>query len=160
MNIDVHVADYSDSREASDVVALLNAYANDPMGGATELTDFVKQNLIEALIATPNAFSILCYVDGVPAGLTNCFQGFSTFKAKPLINIHDVVVVEDYRGRGLTRKMFEAVERIARERGCCKLTLEVLTGNTIAQKAYEKYGFEVFELDPKKGRAMFWEMEL
>jgi ribosomal protein S18 acetylase RimI-like enzyme len=47
------------------------------------------------------------------------------------------------------------VERIARERGACKLTLEVLTGNTSAQRLYERCGFARYMLDPAMGQATF-----
>ena len=58
----------------------------------------------------------------------------------------------------LTRTIAEElVERLARERGCCKVTLEVLEGNTSAQAAYRRAGFEGYQLDPLMGRAMFWQ---
>ncbi len=56
--------------------------------------------------------------------------------------------------------MFIAVEKISRERGYCKLTLEVLEGNIVAQNAYKKLGFSGYELDEKTGKAMFWEKVL
>lgn len=81
-------------------------------------------------------------------GLVNCFEGFSTFAAEPLVNVHDVSVVDTFRGLGLSHKMLEKVEDIARERGCCKITLEVLEGNPVAQGAYRKFGFSDGQLDP------------
>ena len=95
-----------------------------------------------------------------PAGLINCVDGFSTFNASPLVNIHDVIVLQKYRGQGLTDKMFELVETIAYEKGACKLTLEVLQGNKIAQNVYKKIGFSGYELDPSMGQAIFWEKAL
>ena len=160
MSVTLIQADYNNPQQASDLVMLLNAYALDPMGGDEALSDHTKQNLVSALAKRSDAFTILCYVDGKPAGLINCFEGFSTFKCKPLINIHDVGVLSEYRGLSLSRKMFAEVERIAIERGCCKLTLEVLQGNTVAKKAYEKIGFTGYELDPELGNAMFWEKKL
>ena len=56
--------------------------------------------------------------------------------------------------------MLDEVERIAKEKGCCKLTLEVLEGNIVAKKAYEKFGFSSYELDPATGKALFWEKVL
>jgi ribosomal protein S18 acetylase RimI-like enzyme len=99
----------------------------------------------------------MCYVDRKPAGLVNCFEAFSTFKCKPIINIHDVTVNSDYRGLGISIKMLNKVEQIALEKGCCKLTLEVLEGNTVAKKAYTKFGFAGYKLDPGHGKAEFWE---
>jgi ribosomal protein S18 acetylase RimI-like enzyme len=52
------------------------------------------------------------------------------------------------------------VEEIAVELGCCKLTLEVLEGNHIAQAAYKSFGFNGYELNPQTGRALFWEKKL
>src|SRR5690554_1870650 len=130
MAVKVIQADYHNPQHARHVIELLDCYATDPMGGGMALSDYTAQNLISALADRPDAFSILAYVDGQPAGLINCFEGFSTFACKPLINIHDVVVAGEYRGMGLSRKMFDLVEDIAQQRQCCKLTLEVVTGNT------------------------------
>ena len=44
----------------------------------------VLQSLVPKLAKLPHAFSILAFVDGEAVGLLNCFEGFSTFAAKPL----------------------------------------------------------------------------
>lgn len=160
MSVEILQADYTNPQHAEDLVTLLNGYALDPMGGGQALSEYTQQNLVAALINTPNAVSVLCYVDGKPAGLINCFQGFSTFKCKPILNIHDVTVNSEFRGLGLSMKMMEKVEFIAKERGVCKLTLEVLEGNVVAKNAYIKFGFAGYELDPEMGKAMFWEKVL
>lgn len=157
MNIEVIVADYANAKHAEDLVHLLNNYAMDPMGGEEALPQSVQETLASELAKIPNAFSVLCYVDDKPAGLVNCFAGFSTFKCKPLVNIHDVTVVKDFRGLGISQRMLAKVEQIAKERGCCKLTLEVLEGNKVARNAYLKLGFDGYELDPAMGRALFWQ---
>jgi ribosomal protein S18 acetylase RimI-like enzyme len=53
--------------------------------------------------------------------------------------------------------MMEKVESVAKERGACKVTLEVLEGNKVAQNSYAKFGFSGYELDPEMGKAIFWE---
>jgi ribosomal protein S18 acetylase RimI-like enzyme len=103
---------------------------------------------------------VIAYVDGAPAGLVNCFEGFSTFQGRPLVNIHDVVVLAEFRGRGIARRMLDRVEEIARARGCCKLTLEVLSNNQAAKSAYRKFGFSDYRLDPEAGTALFWQKKL
>lgn len=160
MAVEFFQADYRDPQQAQAVVALLNDYACDPMGGGEPLSEAVKHNLCDALAERKDAFSVLCYVDGKPAGLVNCFEGFSTFKCRPLINIHDVTVSPRFRGQGISRGLLETVETIARERNCCKLTLEVLQGNTVAQQAYRRVGFQGYQLDSTLGQAMFWEKPL
>ena len=160
MTVKLLQADYQNPQHAADLLMLLNAYALDPMGGGEALSDYVKKELVATLATRNDVFTILCYVDNKPAGIINCVEGFSTFNCKPLINIHDCGVLPEFRGLGLTSKMFAMVEDIALNRGCCKLTLEVLQGNVIAKNAYQKLGFAGYELDPDSGQALFWEKKL
>lgn len=160
MIIEVCRADYSNQQHAQDIPILLDAYASEPMGGGVPLATGVKANLVNELARLPHAFSVLTYVDDTPAGLVNCFEAFSTFACKPLINIHDVVVIDKYRGCGISQKMLAKVEEIAIAKGCCKLTLEVLGNNAAAKSAYRKFGFSGYELDPKAGTAQFWQKHL
>jgi ribosomal protein S18 acetylase RimI-like enzyme len=160
MGIEIIIANYKDPQQASDIGDLLDSYARDPMGGGAPLAEGIKNNLAKELAKIPHAYSVIAYVDHRPAGLVNCFEAFSTFQCKPLINIHDVIVVEEFRGRGISQLMIAKVEQLAQEKGCCKLTLEVLEGNKIAQNAYKKLGFAGYELDPKMGGALFWTKSL
>ena len=148
-------ADYADPAHATAIVYLLDAYAQDPMGGAHALSDFAKSHLVAALAARPQAYTVLAFEGGAAIGLVNCMEGFSTFACRPLVNVHDVAVVASHRGRGVAEKMLALAETIARERGACKLTLEVLEGNTGANKLYRRVGFANYELDPAMGHAQF-----
>lgn len=145
---------------AAAIIYLLNEYAKDEMGGGAELSAFVKDNLLAELRKRQGVHIVLAFDESAPAGLAVCFEGFSTFACKPLLNIHDIVVAKEYRGRGISTRMLAKAEEIAVNLGCCKLTLEVLEGNTVAQAAYKARGFAGYELDPKTGRAMFWQKKL
>jgi len=160
VQINIIQADYHNEQHGKDLVMLLNAYALDPMGGGEALTENVQQNLVATLAKRNDFLTLLCYVDNKPAGILNCVEGFSTFKCKPLLNIHDCGVLKEFRGLGLSQKLFNEAEKISHERGYCKLTLEVLEGNIVAQNAYKKLGFAGYELDEKMGKAMFWEKVL
>lgn len=160
MNIELITADYSNLQQGQDITYLLEDYAADQMGGGKSLTTFVKQNLVKELSKIPHATTLICYVEKQPSGLLNCFEGFSTFKCQPLINIHDVMVLKEFRGLGISQLLLNKVEEIARNKNCCKITLEVLEGNEIAKNAYRKFGFEGYALDPAMGNAMFWEKPL
>ena len=160
MNIEILKLNYLDEDQAKDMGFLLNDYAQDPMGGGEALPLEVQETVASKLAAIPNSFSVIAYVDDEPAGLITAFENFSTFKCKPLINIHDITVRSQYRKMGISQMMLDKVEEEANKRGCCKVTLEVLEGNVVAQKAYEKFGFSGYELDPKMGKAMFWEKSL
>jgi ribosomal protein S18 acetylase RimI-like enzyme len=153
--LQVHQADYANPRDAAAIVLLLDAYASDPAGGGEGLSDFAKTHLVEALAARPQAYSVLAWDGDAPVGLVNCIEGFSTFKCRPLVNVHDVAVLSGYRGQRIAERMLFEAERVARARGACKLTLEVLTGNTPALRLYERLGFEGYQLDPAMGTASF-----
>ncbi|MGN8078060.1 GNAT family N-acetyltransferase [Variovorax sp. 22077] len=158
--IEVFIADYRNTAHAAALVDLLDAYASDPAGGGKPLEAAVRQRLPAELAARPQAFSVLAYEGGQPVGLVNCIEGFSTFAARPLVNIHDVVVLPSHRGKRVAQQMFALVEEEARRRGACKLTLEVLSGNAPALRAYEREGFAGYQLDPAFGTAVFLQKKL
>jgi len=154
------VADYRDPRDAAAVVALLDAYARDPMGGGAALAEAVKARLVGDLAANPHAFSLIARLDDAPVGLANCFMGYSTFAAAPLVNIHDFAVVPSHRGAGIGRALLLAVEAEALKRGAIKVTLEVLSGNDPAKRLYAANGYGDYQLDPASGHALFWQKRL
>ena len=153
--IRVRLADYANPADATAVVQLLDAYAQDPAGGGEGLSAAVKVALVPELAKRPQAFSVLAFDGDTPVGLVNCIEGFSTFKCKPLVNIHDVSVLASHRGRRIAERLFAVVEQEAQRRGAVKLTLEVLSGNQAARKAYCRMGFEGYQLDPAMGTAEF-----
>jgi ribosomal protein S18 acetylase RimI-like enzyme len=153
-------ADLAIPEHADAIITLMDEYAHDPMGGGRGLSEYTKTNLISELAIRKTARIIIALLDDKPAGLVTCLEGFSTFACQPLLNIHDVIVSAPYRGQGLSKLMLQAAEQIAINLGCCKLTLEVLEHNYIAQKAYQSFGFNGYELNPKMGKALFWEKKL
>lgn len=153
-------ADLQQTHHVQALVALMDEYAQHEMGQSKPLDAAIKERLPSALQARTDAFQVLAFDAMRPVGLVNCFEGFSTFVCKPLVNIHDVIVTADYRGQGLTRKLFAKVEEVARRRDACKITLEVLEGNRQAQQAYQALGFAGYQLDPQLGQALFWEKKL
>ena len=130
------------------------------MGGGQELPAFVQDNLIAELLRRKEAHVLLAYSEQTPVGLAIMMVGFSTFACMPLLNIHDVVVLNGYRGQGIAQKLLFKAEEIAQSLGCCKLTLEVLEGNKAAQSAYKLSGFAGYELNPQMGKALFWQKKL
>ncbi|GAB3287539.1 GNAT family N-acetyltransferase [Pseudidiomarina andamanensis] len=158
--LEIVLADYSNPKHRQAVVDMLDDYARDPMGGGEALPEATRENLIDEMAKRDHVFSILAYVDDQPVGLANCVEGFSTFAAKPVMNIHDIAVIKDFRGQGISKRLLQEVETLAQFRGCCKLTLEVLQGNEPAKIAYEKFGFKPYQLDDAMGKAEFWQKYL
>lgn len=94
--------------------------------GGGELLDMSRQlHLVDALNEHPKAIVVLAVIDHVRCGMVVAFENFSTFSVRPMINIHDVIVLEKYRGKGVGKRLMEAIETIARERQSSRKTLEV-----------------------------------
>lgn len=147
--------DLADAAHAAAFLDLLDHYAQDPMGGGKPLAADARAHLVERLAGRPGFVGFLAFDGDTACGLINCFEGFSTFAAQPLLNVHDIVVRADRRGRGVGQALLAAAETAARERGCCKLTLEVLSNNHKALAAYDRAGFHPYVLDPAAGQALF-----
>ncbi len=158
--VDIILADYTNPKHRQAVVDLLDDYAQDPMGGGEALPDETRAHLVDEMAKRDYVFSILAFVDETPVGLANCVEGFSTFAAKPVMNIHDIAVVKAFRGQGIAKRLLQEVETLAQFRGCCKLTLEVIQGNEPAKIAYQKFGFKPYQLDEAMGIAEFWQKYL
>jgi ribosomal protein S18 acetylase RimI-like enzyme len=151
----VVLADLANPSHQSDIVDLLDMYCRDEFGDGKPLADDVRARLIPGMVAHGGARVLLAYVGESPAGVAICFVGFSTFKARPLLNIHDIAVSPQFRGQGVGRELLAAVETEARRLGCGKVTLEVRADNVRAQQAYRKAGFESTEPE-----TWFWSRRL
>jgi ribosomal protein S18 acetylase RimI-like enzyme len=138
----VRRADLRSLADQQAVRSVLNAYAADPMGGGEPLAEDVMERLIPGLRAHPTALVMLAFADDQAVGIAVWFMGFSTFTARPLINVHDLAVIPPQRGRGVGRALLRAVEQEARQLGCGKITLEVRHDNAVAQGLYRAEGFD------------------
>ena len=144
MDVQIRTADFDNPADRAGLIEVLDSYASDPIGGGEPLSEDVRRRLIPALQEQTNTLALLAMADGRPVGVAICFFGFSTFKARPLLNIHDLAVIPSHRGRGVGRALLAAAEDRARARGCCKLTLEVQEDNLPARSLYGRFGFADF----------------
>ena len=160
MSTEVKSVDYKDPVQAAALLELMNSFASDEMSGGVGLPAQVQKDLVSRMSERSYIHSAIAYVDGQPAGLINYLEGFSTFKARPLLNVHDVMVKSDFRGQGLSRQLFNFVFAVAKELGCCKVTLEVLENNEVAKQIYSRFGFEPYRLSEAGGVAQFWQKSL
>ena len=160
MTLRIVPLDLADPQHAVAFLDLLDHYARDPMGGGDGLSPEVRGTLVDALKDVPGFHSALAFFDQTPVGLIDCFIGFSTFAAKPLLNVHDIVVHQSVRGQGVAQALLAWAEQRARAIGCCKLTLEVLANNDRAMAAYRRAGYVPYELDPAAGQALLLQKPL
>jgi len=154
-SITVVQADLSLPDHQAATVHLLNAYAMDPMGDGKPLSDTARRDLIPGLRGHPTTMVFIAFSNGEPVGLAVCFRGFSTFAARPLVNISDYFVFPAHRGAGIGRHLMAAIQQAARDLGCCRLTLEVQENNHRARAIYGAAGFSQAVYVPEAGGALY-----
>ncbi len=150
-SISVRLGDVSNDRDRAAAIELVNQYASGLAGRLRPLADTVIRSLMEDLPGLTNCRLFLAEVaDRSPVGVALCFVGYSTFKAAPLLNIHDLAVHPDFQRRGIGSQLLTALISYAREQRYCNVTLEVQASNP-ARQLYARHGFEVLDVsvDPR-----------
>lgn len=158
--INIVKADLNNPKHGIAIVELVNEYVRDEMGNGNDLPSEVQKKMIPGLREAPNALVVLAFNGEEAVGAAVCFKTFSTFAAKPLINIHDMSVKRNCRGQGIGRRLLEGVEAEARKIGCCKLTLEVRPDNLSAKHLYKSFGFGAHDFEKEQVELLFWEKKL
>lgn len=151
--ITITSCDFSNPVHLKKLVQLMNEYINDDMGGGESIQGTKETAFINGLKNHPSKLILFALYQQEYAGLANCFINFSTFAAKPYINIHDFVVHKDFRGKHVGKNLMQGILDRAREMDCAKVNLEVREDNHIAQGLYRQFGFEAGT--PKM---LFWQL--
>jgi GNAT superfamily N-acetyltransferase len=158
--IEVIQADLERKDHQEAVLTLIDGYSRDPLANNQSLPPAIREALVPGLRRHPTTV-ILLALDrsreggGQPVGIAVCFLGFSTFAARPLLNIHDFFTAPEHRGQGVGRRLLEAAEATARQLDCCKLTLEVQENNHPARRLYAAAGFDQYTLAEAGGGAFY-----
>jgi ribosomal protein S18 acetylase RimI-like enzyme len=137
------------------VIKLLNDYMNDHMGNNRPMPKELGPQIISGLKQHSGFLGFFVLADEKFAGLANCNINFSTFQAKPLINIHDFIVAPECRNIGAGSFLLQGIISYASKNGFCRVNLEVREDNANAKALYKKMGFS--DCVPKM---MFWELKL
>jgi GNAT superfamily N-acetyltransferase len=91
--------------------------------------------------ASPKFRALIAEWDGHPTGYALCFDYYSTWSGRGLF-LEDLFVREQFRGRGIGKKLLAAVARIAMQENCYGVQWEVLDWNEPAIEFYESLGAE------------------
>ena len=102
----------------------------------------VNQRLVNKLHSLAYFHGFLLYLDSQPAGFAVCYESFSTYQCKKVLNIHDFMVAKNHRGMGYARLLLVEIEEYCRAMDYLKITLEVKTQNNSAQQLYRTFGFK------------------
>lgn len=88
----------------------------------------------------PSGEVLLAFEGDAPAGFAVYFFSYSTFLGKRGLYLEDLFVEPERRGRGIAKRIFAELLRIARDRECGRFEWSVLNWNTPAIEFYEKLG--------------------
>lgn len=146
LNLQVKDCDYTNADDLNAVGVLLNAYIDDDMGGGEPLSKLQQLRLVDALNQHPTSIVLLAQLDDEYCGMLIAFENFSTFTVSPMINIHDLIVLSSFRGKGVGRQLLETLINKAEQKKCSRVTLEVRDDNANAQHLYQSLDFG--ETDP------------
>ena len=75
---------------------------------------------------------------GKIVGIALYYFSYSTWKGK-CIHLEDIIVTEHLRGKGIGKRLFEQVIKVAKNTNAQRLTWQVLDWNTPAIEFYKKY---------------------
>lgn len=109
----------------------------------THLVVATEESYKEALFGdNPSAEALIAFSEGEPVGYAIFFRNFSTFLGCPGIYLEDIYVRPQARGKGIGKKMFCAVAKIAHDRNCGRMDWCVLKWNTPSIEFYDVLGAE------------------
>jgi GNAT superfamily N-acetyltransferase len=90
--------------------------------------------------ANPRIWGLIAEIDGVAVGSTIYCLVCNTNTTSWVLHVQDVFIDENHRGHGIGEALFKRLARVARERGCRWIQLEVLHWNEDAKAFYEHLG--------------------
>ena len=155
MELSILLVDLQITEHCAQVVKLLDDYMKDPMGNNRPMPSGLGTQIVSGLKKHSGFLGFFVMADDRFAGLANCNINFSTFQAKPLINIHDFIVAPECRNIGAGSFLLRGIINYASQNGFCRVNLEVREDNLTAKSLYKKMGFT--DCVP---RMMFWERKL
>lgn len=112
----------------------------------TGLTGKFQSKVISRLFELSYFHGFICFVDDKPAGFAVCFESYSTYRDRKIMNIHDFMVSDSYRGQGLGKVQLNGIEQYCRDNNYLKITLEVDDDNLVAKKLYSACNYEDYRI--------------
>ena len=120
----------------------------------TRLAEYEK--MADQVVASPEQLAVELFenhsaevifaVDGgEEVGFALFFPNFSTFLGRPGLHLEDLFVLPEHRGRGHGKALFQALARIAVERGWGRFEWSCLTWNTPSLEFYRAMGAQTLD---------------
>ncbi|MFW6105231.1 MAG: GNAT family N-acetyltransferase [Chloroflexota bacterium] len=105
----------------------------------------------ERLLKDASSHILVAAIEGTPVGFINFTVRQTILHGSPSALIDELVVTEEYQGKGVGKQLVLAALEKCKQLGCCEVEVSTEKTNLKARKFYKKYGFEeigmLFEVD-------------
>ncbi len=88
----------------------------------------------------PEAEVLLAFLKNKPVAIAIFFHNYSTFLAQKGLYLEDLFVLEEYRNKGIGKKLLQYLAQLAVQRNCGRFEWSVLDWNTPAINFYKSIG--------------------
>ena len=122
-----------------EIVSLIREFAE--FENLTPYCEVDEDRLYAAMFAESSIVKGFIALEGtVLAGYALFYPGFSSFRGELGLNLEDLYVRKEYRGKGVGRMLLRKVAETARRRGFVRMDFMVSAQNDLALAFYKRLG--------------------
>ena len=92
-------------------------------------------------IVNKESWIIVAMEEDYMVGFVQLYPLFSSTRMKKLWLLNDLFIVENYRGKGISKQLIEKCKEVCTDTGACGLMLETAKTNKTGNNLYVKTGF-------------------
>ena len=92
-------------------------------------------------ITNKESWIIVAMEEDYMVGFVQLYPLFSSTRMKKLWLLNDLFIVENYRGKGISKQLIEKCKDVCNDTGACGLMLETAKTNKTGNNLYVKTGF-------------------
>ncbi len=122
------------------LVTELAVFEKEPDAVKINVDDLINNGCKE----NPTFFTFVAETEGIIVGIALFYSRFSTWDG-PSMHLEDLIVTENYRGKGIGKALYDKVLKDALQKGFNRVEWVVLDWNTPAIEFYKSTGATVFE---------------
>lgn len=130
----IREARIADCPRLMELVRELAVYEREPEAVTVSLQHFEESGFGER----PVWWAIVAETDGIIVGFALYYIRYSTWKGQRMY-LEDLIVTEEYRGRGIGKKLLDELIEVAKAKGFSGMLWQVLDWNEPAINFYKKY---------------------
>ncbi len=135
--ITIRTARHEDMPEMSELLRILFSIEND-----FSIDPEKQRRGLEAMLDGKSRTVFVAQIETRVVGMCSGQLNISTAEGAPSVLIEDVVVLEDWRGKGIGKELIHAVRQWAEQNGATRMQLLADRNNSSALKFYSRMGWE------------------